>query len=140
MNVLKFKMSEVYPIVTHALSAQKHIPTYDQAYDIIDGELVKKENPMVEPGLHFVKDQGAYLISNGVHKKDETPASLGLVAYAEGTNPKLCDDWWEVTREKCGGDDFVEYLPIDWFSEALESGGNHIELRLSENSIEMCVT
>lgn len=54
-------------------------------------------------GLWLVKDQGIYLLSNAVGR--QAPP-----VYAVGYGP---DADWDHVREAAGGDDFVEYLPID---------------------------
>jgi hypothetical protein len=33
--------------------------------------------------------------------------------YAEGCDPAKDSGWYERSRELVGGDDFVEYLPLD---------------------------
>jgi hypothetical protein len=68
------------------------------------------------PALLFVHDQGVYLMSNGMPRTDPN-----TVAYAEGCNPGVgeFDDWYGMSRELVGGDDFVEILPIHdyWLEE-----------------------
>jgi DUF3085 family protein len=69
------------------------------------------------PALHFVKDEGIYLMSNGSPRDIIGPArdsDLGrsFVVYAKGFNPTADPDVWERSREAVGGDDFVESFPI----------------------------
>src|SRR5262249_25171071 len=67
--------------------------------------------------LHFVKDQGIYLLSNAAHGPNERPR---LVVYAQGYTPPSRDAsveeglaFYEKVRDAVGGDDFVEGLDID---------------------------
>ena len=96
--MLKFKLSEVKPLVDHALAAQSHKP--------LSGGTPK-------PMLWIVKDAGVYLMSNGhphLHdpaKPDEPDSSL--VAYADGHDPRK-GNTWDADCEECGGDDFGEEL------------------------------
>ncbi len=137
MKTLKFNLNEVAPVIEHAEEAVQHFPTFDQKYEAVEGEFTEKKNLCVEAALHLVKDQGVYLISNGMTQKGESPANLGLVAYADGTNPKLHEDWWENSRFLCGGDDFVEHLPLAFFKKAIQNGAEYVELELTDQSIEM---
>ncbi len=137
MKVLRFNLSEIQPLVDHAAKAKIHTPTFAQRYEEVEGQFVEKKKLEVSPGLILVKDQGTYLLSNGALKEGETASNLGLISYAEGTNPKTDPDWWDVSRELCGGDDFAEYLPLEWFSEALEQGDQYLELLMTDDSIEM---
>lgn len=71
------------------------------------------------PCLLFVHDHGVYLMSNAKDRdliNPTDPKSKAYVVYAEDCNPDIDQDWWDNSRDKVGGDDFVEALPIadDW--------------------------
>lgn len=69
-------------------------------------------------------------MSNGY---DPRPASAsGLVAYAEGYGS---DADLEAVRAAAGGDDFVEFLTIEWFRNVRAS--DRVVLGLTEERIEL---
>lgn len=73
------------------------------------------------PGLWLVHDQGVYLMSNGIpHLEDPEKPEGSKVVQAEGCDPKKDEDWWETSRELVGGDDFVEFVPVDTMDELFE--------------------
>lgn len=92
-TALVFEKSGVLRCVHHAL----HAPRY--------------RGDDKEPLLYFVHDHGVYLMSNGVYD-DENNKAAELV-YAKDCNPELDEDWWENSRAKVGGDDFVDVVAID---------------------------
>ena len=89
METLTFDLREVGEQMRHALSCTSWKQTY--------GETEQKA------GLWWVKDEGTYLMSNGI--SDDRPAP----AYAEGLGP---DAEWDLVQEICGGDDFAEFLDM----------------------------
>jgi hypothetical protein len=88
-------------LVLHAINAPEHEMGYEST-----------ETP--RPGLLFVHDQGVYLMSNGIPRDTEAAQEGGHVVYADGCDPKIgeFDDWYGLSRELVGGDDFVEVLPF----------------------------
>lgn len=104
MGTAVFRLAEVRPLAEHALAAQKHLPTFGE-----------EKEPDPGPALHFVHDDGIYVMSNGDPRQlvGEGDKQHSRVAYAEGCDPKKNDDWWEESRAIVGGDDFVEKIPID---------------------------
>jgi len=66
------------------------------------------------PALLFVHDQGVYLMSNGEPRLLTEGDASNHVIYAKGCDPSVgeFDDWYGMSRELVGGDDFVEILPI----------------------------
>lgn len=52
------------------------------------------------------KDQGVYMFSWTCDRDEKN--SPKHMAYAQGCNPNIddFDDWWELSREELGGDDF----------------------------------
>lgn len=119
MGLCRFKTSELKPLIEHAKAATE----FDMGYEnMTDEECAAAGLPPITnrtpqgPALLFVHDQGVYLMSNGIPRT--TP---NAVVYAEGCNPDVgeFDDWYLMSRELVGGDDFVEILPIvdDWVKE-----------------------
>lgn len=77
------------------------------------------ESNKTTPHLDFVKDQGVYLMSGNIAER------RNWVAYAKGCNPEIDDDFYDASRYACGGDDFVECLPIDEdLAEEIARGGS----------------
>ncbi len=64
------------------------------------------ESPV--PALHWAKDQGTYLMSN-------REASTLPPVYALGHDPSDSNSlgWYHRTSLICGGDDFVETIPLE---------------------------
>ena len=119
MGICRFKTSELRPLIEHAKAAAE----FDMGYEnITDEECAAAGLPPLatrtpkQPAILFVHDQGVYLMSNGIPR-----AGKDHVTYAEGCNPNVgeFDEWYSMSRELVGGDDFVEILPIgdDWLEE-----------------------
>jgi|HubBroStandDraft_4_1064222.scaffolds.fasta_scaffold314704_1 hypothetical protein len=129
-----FNGTMVAQLIEHAQKAKLHIPTYDQSYEMlgddwIEGK-VKAETIMdkIPAGLHLVKDQGVYLMSNGDSAK---PVSeTGLICYAEG---------FGTDGPHIGGDDFVEHVPLTVFGPGdmhhLKNGTVDFSVTLSEKEL-----
>ena len=106
MGICRFKTSELKPLIEHAKAAAE----FDMGYE-------SERTPV--PALLFIHDQGVYLMSNGIPRlsngnNPNQPDVNSRVAYAEGCDPNVgeFDDWYGMSRELVGGDDFVEILPI----------------------------
>lgn len=119
---LIFSLSAVRGLIAHAVASDERTPTFSQLYEPefrLDGKHPADDHfansSEIDPrsiprGLLLVKDQGVYLMSNGKREEGEKPE----VVYAEGLNPAVAefDDWWDSASDICGGDDFVEALPL----------------------------
>ncbi|WP_353208444.1 DUF3085 domain-containing protein [Sphingorhabdus sp.] len=95
------------------------------------------------PALLFVHDQGVYLMSNGEPRLLTEDGKSNHVVYAKGCDPSIgeFDNWYGMSRELVGGDDFVEILPIsnDWVKECdlcetfeIHVTGNAISYKFSD--------
>jgi hypothetical protein len=92
------------------------------------------------PGLLFVHDQGVYLMSNGI-PRNTAAATLGNhVVYAEGCNPNggEFDDWYGLSQDLVGGDDFVEVLPFNNLQQFMDNclAFNEFCVDVTENQLE----
>ena len=96
-TTLKFDALQVGPLIAHAERATEWSNSYFDESDPV-------------PCLVFVKDDGIYLMSNGIPgmERDE---SYTHVVYAKSYDPRK-GDVWDRCRDAVGGDDFVEYLEI----------------------------
>ena len=111
-NTLLFPLDAVSQQAAHAWASDEHKPTF----------MEHMENIEPTATLWFVKDAGAYVMSNGcgpdrpevVYATVEgTELTLsGEISYEK--DPELWDLVWNTTREICGGDDYAENLPADF--------------------------
>ena len=124
MGICRFKTSELKPLIEHAKAATE----FDMGYEnMTDEECATVGFPPITsrtpkgPALLFVHDSGVYLMSNGEPRLLTEDGKSNHVIYAEGCNPTIgeFDDWYNMSRELVGGDDFVEILPIvdGWLEE-----------------------
>ena len=124
MKLLEFKVTDLPAIVSHAKSASIQQPTFYES----------EENITPKKGLFLVKDQGVYLMSNGTNPGEKTMSELGLVTYAKGCNPTTDEDWWSQGSYLCGGDDFCEFIELEWVQFAIDTGHNLI-IELSDTEM-----
>lgn len=136
MPQLIFKAADVAPIAQHALrNKQSEIPDWSTANEA-NGWQPQRARPD-EPHLLLVHDDGVYLMSNGVYGEGQTAASTGLIAYAQGCDPRKDTHWYDTARDLVGGDDFVEYLP--WAREIKSKcvTGKDIVIEMQGGSLEL---
>jgi hypothetical protein len=98
-TVLQFTLADVMELVVHSLSCTDHIASFSQTEAGEPGA----------PALEWVKDDGTYLMSNGVPCLEGRDGEANRVVYAKG--------WGSGTRSELGhtevgGDDFVEYIGV----------------------------
>ena len=130
MAKLTFDAAALRPIVEWTVSHAPHVLTYGQQLDpqflkpgvtLKAGEWPKPEQldrDKVGPSIHWVKDDGIYLLSSSA-ERDIVEGNSSRVVYAKGYDPRTDEDVWEKARAAVGGDDFVEALPIEWFTPLL---------------------
>ncbi|WP_067665652.1 DUF3085 domain-containing protein [Nocardia miyunensis] len=112
---LWFRLSEVGVIAEHAAAATQHSPSITQYYN---------EEPGVA-SLVWVKDDGTYLMSNGIPRQladPDQPESRSLVAYAQGWGPGTGP---AIGDTPVGGDDFAEHVEL---AEPVSGGGTLLDL------------
>ncbi|WP_280222040.1 DUF3085 domain-containing protein [Nocardia neocaledoniensis] len=97
---LWFPLRQVAVIAEHAMAATEHSwPDYDS----------DKHEP-APPALVWAKDQGTYLLSNGVPRLLADPAKpegSSKVVYAVGY-----EQYFDFSYTAVGGDDFAEYISL----------------------------
>ena len=120
MARLRFDADKVRRLIEHAKASTLHTASYEQAYEILgdewaDGKVSAESiRDRVPAALHFVHDDGLYLMSNGyptLPGSEFGQASVSGVVYAEGYDPRH-GDVWDKCRDAVGGDDFVESIDI----------------------------
>lgn len=149
---LTFKLEELIPLVEASRNATLHQATFEQLYDkkLHIGGVIKYDAhgfPMpdsldyskVPPALWLVKDQGVYLMGSQRLERELAPGESVPVAYALECDPTTLsfDIWWNAANETCGGDDFCEALPLNWFELAIQSGGPFVKLQMLASQIRM---
>lgn len=104
--LLKFKIADVLPLMEHSEAASDWRSVY--GYPDSKG-----------PGLILVKDDGAYLMSNGL------PREKGqAIVYADGCRPE---------DGHIGGDDWAEFFPLSLFLDMRKA--EFLEFRVRGNGI-----
>lgn len=117
---LRFEMVALLPLIEHCKKAKEHRAPY-------------MGKP--EPALWLVKDDGIYLMSSGKPAQDRPDGTKGVrVVYARSFEPDA-PDCWERARFAVGGDDFVETLPLDWFTKALEQKAPYVVILFGKKSL-----
>jgi len=130
-NALVFDGAGVAEQIEHAKNAPNHKAAYG-------GD--------AKAALWFVKDSGAYLMSNGQpplhdateHANSPMGNAPAKVVYAKGYGP---EDDYQALREACGGDDFVEILPLETFTEQMvadfKAGRANVEITMTAKDIRI---
>ena len=116
MSKLVWKVDDLRPLWEHAQAAPQHRPTFDQMVEYDPewdfGEMSDEDaNKAAQgPALHFVKDSGIYIMSNGLPIQEPKGER---VAYAQGYDPTQ-GDVYDKCVNAVGGDDFVEVVTADF--------------------------
>ncbi len=145
MSKLVWKVDDLRPLWEHAQAAPQHRPTfgqmveYDPEWDY--GEMSDEDaNEAAQgPALHFVKDSGIYIMSNGRPAQEEK----GRVVYAKGYDPTQGDVYGKCV-DAVGGDDFVEIVDPDFCKQmfALQPKPGerfYLEIECTDNQMSMGV-
>lgn len=159
MADLFFNMEQVAGIAEHSRNAPRHRMTMEQRCEIYGDDCYEPQEGEEERAgaqLWLVKDSGIYLMSPAVYPDGEDPHKnaqaekaklLGTkpettvpVAYAEGFNPLLPDgtrdyDCFDKCRDAVGGDDFAEWIPLEWVDRAIRDGYPKFAIRMTRDSI-----
>lgn len=151
MATLSFNLKDVKELVEHARNSEEHSPTFSQMLDpqyakdgtpeMTDEEMFKSGHRHVDykkipAGLFLVKDSGIYLMSNG-HPGLKLDETRHKVVYAKGYNPDTDEDVWEKSRWAVGGDDFSEFIPLEWFDISEKEGKRTFSIRMTETSMSL---
>ena len=150
-GTLTFPIAAIAAIARHAVEAREHSHGYDVLFDPAfhkGGKVVEKDGwpdkdnidkAKLRPALELVKDQGVYVMSNGL---PALPVGDGSnVAYAEEANPKKLafDTWWDNARRIMGGDDTV--ITLFGFPEAVlkaeKDGAAAIKLKVTSRAVSL---
>lgn len=88
-----------------------------------------------EAKLMLVKDEGVYLLSPSFRLDDKS-----IVAYADGFNPSINEDWYDIAHLQLGGDDFADELDTEFAKQVLEQievGNQSINIIITSTSIKL---
>lgn len=156
MSELIFSAEELRPVIQYTVDSKRHTPTFAQMYEekhwkkgakmpasgFPTGDMI--DHARVEGSCHFVKDDGIYIMSSAAERdiiKDPDGKERSRVVYAIGYDPRKNEDVWEASRAAVGGDDFVEALPLSWFTPILEDPSiTAVILRVSSNNIQFALS
>lgn len=83
----------------------------------------------------FAKDHGAYF---GVTKGSEAAGNFeSCIVYMRGCDPNKDEHFYEVSRERFGGDDFGEHFDTKLLNEFVASGYKRINFKFNKCSISV---
>lgn len=147
-KILTFSSSEVKALIETAKAATEFRHTFGETYNpaLHFGGKVKNnehgypdpdniDKSKLKPMLWLVKDEGVYLMGNGV-ETDHVPGTKLPVVYANECNPKD-EDCYDNSRYIMGGDDGCDALPLDGFEAALASNKPTIQIRVTAKNLEI---
>lgn len=128
-SILTFSMDELRPIINHARTSRNHRAAYAD---------IGEQSP--GPGLMLVKDDGIYLMSNGMPGFMRTDIKAHRVCYARGYDPTKDDDVWERSRAAVGGDDFAQLFDLEAFENAERTLSKEVKVLVHEDRFELVWT
>lgn len=125
MTRLTFPKALVRRLVEHTRAAPKQASSH--------------AGPIKEPSLFLVKDEGCYLMSCGEPGLylTQPPNTKHVVVYAKGFDPTIADrgEVWDHCRDKLGGDDFAETIPVTMFDAALADDSATVVVTISASRL-----
>ena len=139
---------EVAALLAHARRCAEHRPTFAQMFEgryRKDGRDIPYDAPhsprqdevdlsKIPPAVWLVKDEGVYLMSNGLPlDKDENGRTR--VVYLPGFHPEKDEGWHQHASEVFGGDDFAVALPAEDVEQALAEGGKTLTIGVDREAI-----
>lgn len=157
MAQLTFPIDQVKRILEHTKACDEHDPTFEQQFDpalfkegvgeLSDEEIVKQRGEHIDPkkvpaGFLLVKDQGVYLMSNGSPRdivSTDGDRKTSYLVYAKGCNPEKDEFWYDTAVDRLGGDDFAQFLPVEWLEMAVASGKKSMTIRVNKNSMSLAI-
>ena len=131
MAILIFTGPQVLELLAHAKAAAQHSNPYGTT-------------PASGPSLMLVKDDGVYLMSNGVPIQPRGDGKTGAkVVYAKGYEPPRLvseedrDGQYSKIAMDVGGDDFVETIDIEAFEIEPSLVLSAVKIELTESSMKV---
>lgn len=103
MGVCMFDPKKIAELARHAVASKEWSMGYET-------------DRKPAPGLLFVHDQGVYCISNGIPIQPAEGRDGCHAVYARGCDPHAgssFDEWYGMSRDLVGGDDFAEVISVD---------------------------
>jgi hypothetical protein len=125
-TTLEFDRHDVQRVIEHMTTATE----WGRGYDDDDEHDAR-------PQLIFVKDQGIYLMSNGL-PRDIVAGETSFVAYAEGYDPSVeTYNTWDTVS----GDDFGEFIDLTPTQIAFIRSPNFrsLAIELDEHSFKVII-
>ena len=110
---LRFRTSVVQRLVTHTDESATHLMSVGQRVRTYGTpEPVIGEQHSCPPGLLLVRDDGIYLMSNGLPRLDGGADGGSLVVYAMGFDPVAMKKNGHGIDAGIGVDDFVDFISL----------------------------
>lgn len=158
MARVSFKIEEIKELVARIKSCESFRLSGNQRFDseldcLKDGVKKRTEDELpyedeeidftkVKPSFWLVKDEGIYLMGNGILPKDfKVGKDTVKCVYAKNYNPEKDIYWYDMARDNFGGDDFCLDIPFDWFDYLLSKKPNAkvFALNIGERSISLAM-
>lgn len=152
MAILTFDLAKVKPLADHAAAAAEHSPTFGQHFDrkfwkegigkLSDDAIFKSDGEHLDlskipAGLFLVKDRGIYLMSNGKPGLMREDGKGHQVCYANGYDPEQDEEWYDLACSAVGGDDFAEFIDIEWVKLTEQAGRPTLRIKVNTKSISL---
>lgn len=152
----KFNLKALKPLFEEVNKATKFMVNYEDLYNpelypnnvIVDNQGRTEADPNFSfpdqdkldksklcASFWLVKDQGLYIMHNGVCETDDKVNRT--VVYAEGCDPDNDPDWYENARSIFGGDDGCNAIPLDWYIKALNPNRRKFIIDIKSNSMSL---
>lgn len=149
-GTLTFPIDALARLAQHAVDSREFTHGYDVLFDAAHhkgGKIVEKDGwpdkdnidkSTLKPALMLVKDQGVYMMSNGIPAPPRDNDQH--VVYATEADPKALpfDTWYESGRRIMGGDDTVITL-FGWPEEVLKAqaeGAEEIQVSVTRDELK----
>jgi len=147
---LRFDLPDVLGLADHACRSVEHRPATVHYHDkrlwinaeagytpreiqSMRGRHV--DSRKIPPALDLVRDDGIYLMSNGIPVQREPCGRSSKVAYADGFDPLNDERWEEFARAYLGRKDFSLPVPLSWIRRAQSRSSKSLTLIIDGNGL-----
>ena len=141
---IEFSVEALRPLWVHATLANANSPTFDQVYEAYGEERTfndevtdEERRAIAKPNLHIVKDDGIYMLSNGIpalmdpvkrlSPNGQNMMEVQQVDYGKGYDPRE-RDVWDACRAAAGGDDFCEAMPEGFLEKVFAAPTGEVDV------------
>ncbi len=102
-----------------------------------DSEKIDKSK--LTPKLMIVGDHGVYVMANvnNPHLVVGGKRQANIIAYGDGCNPNVDEDFYERKTQVFGGDDGAISVGLDWYEKTKAAGKKHMTIQFNKTSIRL---